>query len=176
MTRAGADPAAPAYLPTPKLTCRAPPRICTYLPTCLPAPGICSYQRGHAKGAAATACHDFWYGMNGCCARCTRAISTIGTLPEAGALTACKHFCVRNIYVPLARFHCHASLSHSRTHLPYPTPSGNPSPAAHTRYLPTPLHFNRYMPGHESPTNPGNETCNPGNPTQPAVGLPRVGG
>ena len=92
MTRAGADPAAPAYLPTPKLTCRAPPRICTYLPTCLPAPGICSYQRGHAKGAAATACHDFWYGMNGCCVRCERAVSTTGTLPEAGALTARKHF------------------------------------------------------------------------------------
>ena len=52
---------------TPKLTCRAPPRIRTYLPTRLPAPGICSYQRGHAKGAAATACHDIWYGMNGFC-------------------------------------------------------------------------------------------------------------
>ena len=34
----------------------------TYLPTCLPVPGICSYQRGHAKGAAATACRDF-FGM-----------------------------------------------------------------------------------------------------------------
>ena len=140
---------------TPKLTCRAAPRIRTYLPTCLLASGICSYQRGHAKGAAATACHDFWYGMNGCCVRCTRAISTIGTLHEACALTARKHFYVEK-YVPLARFHCHASLSHSRTHLPYPTPNDNPSPAAQTRYLPTPRCINGYLPG--SPTNPGNET------------------